>query len=101
MDKIDTQKVLAALSYFYFFSFIILMLADEDDFLEFHARLGLAVFVMALGVWFVGWLSPLRSISNIGQLAIIAVMVFGAWQALLGRKTRIPIASQIADRFFF
>ena len=101
MSQVDTQKILAALSYFYFFSFIILMLADEDDFLEFHARQGLAIFALAVGIWLIGWLSPLRTISNFGQLAIFIIIIFGMWQALLGRKIRIPVVSQIADRFFF
>src|SRR3989304_4807552 len=48
----DSDRWIAAVSYFYFVSAIILLLRkNKSEFVNFHARQGLVIFILALIFW--------------------------------------------------
>jgi uncharacterized membrane protein len=91
-DSRDAQenKHLALLSYVYILFLIPLLLRRDSKFCQFHAKQGLVLFVVELGLsvfgWFL-WIPPL------GMLLVIAAMLIsliGVIKALNGEYWKIP-----------
>lgn len=85
------SKLMGALSYIWIVSIIMLLLKKDDQFVQFHARQGLVIFV-ASWLWFIpflGWIVAL--------LAFICAIV-GFIKAYSGEKFPIPGVSMIAEK---
>ena len=93
------SQVMAALSYLGILCFVPLLLAQDDEFVQFHARQGLvlwmwgviAVFTLSLpgfGKWFF-------SFSGMGIMALCA---FGLVAVALKRAWRLPLIGVVAER---
>jgi len=88
------DKYVASAAYLYFVSAAILTLRkNNSEFVTFHARqafvlllLAIVAFVFLAGIW--------RIIFSIG---VLAINIYGAYQALNGRKWNIPYLTQIAN----
>jgi len=95
-DKdIEENKVVAAISYLGPLFFIPLFLKRESPFCQFHAKQGLAFFV----VWMIGWI--IFWIPVFGWLACIAVSLFDVYafiKALQGEKWEAPVIGDLAKK---
>lgn len=84
--------ILAALSYVWFVSVIMLVIRRDDDFIKFHAKQGLVlliahvVFVIPVLGWIVGFFVWLGMIAGFAQ----------AWQ---GKKYEIPVVYGLSQKF--
>ncbi|MBF0375588.1 MAG: hypothetical protein HQL38_18315 [Alphaproteobacteria bacterium] len=93
------SQVMAALSYVGVLCFVPLVLARDDEFVVFHARQGLvlwigsmlalfALHVPVLGKWVFGFAS----------MTILAVSVIGLVSVLMQRAWKLPVIGWIAER---
>ncbi|MFH1012851.1 MAG: hypothetical protein V1760_03845 [Candidatus Peregrinibacteria bacterium] len=92
-SDIERSKQLAAISYLWIFSFIILLARRDSPFVQLHARQGLILFVLSIVLW--PW-----EITRYAEILILALMVLGFIQAALGRVYRIPVIGDIAEGKF-
>lgn len=98
-DDIHEGKIFAIISYWLFLCILPLLLKKNNKFAVFHAKQGLVLFIfLVLGfilnmIPFLGWL-----IYRIVLFLYLVMLVWGSSQALMGKYTRIPVVSKIADK---
>jgi len=104
------DKIFAALSYISILFVIPLILKHDDDYVYFHARQGMVLFLAEVVVWFalfmlesfVVALAPRTTLNLIGMLGSLAWLLFvvvsiiGIYFALVGRKWEMPLLGRIA-----
>ena len=90
-EDINKNKDIAALSYLWVFSLIILLARRDSLFVQFHARQGFALFILSLLLW------PVE-ILRYGEFLVLGLMALGFIQAILGIAYRIPVISLLAER---
>jgi len=97
------------LSYFSILSLVPLLTQKEDKFIQFHAKQGFALFIIAVilsvcvmilsYIPIVGFLFGVISIFL--PLGILALSVFGMVKAYQGEEWRIPVVADLADKLNF
>jgi uncharacterized membrane protein len=92
-------KVMAAFSYLGILCFVPLLLCRDDEFVQFHARQGLvlwmwgvlAIFALSLpgiGKWFFSF----------SGMAIMALSALGLVSVLLQKAWRLPVIHEVSQR---
>ena len=89
----QNEKELAALSYLWIFSVILLVAKRGNPFVQHHARRATVLFALSLLFWFVSWL-------QYGEFLVLALSLFGFIQAATGNENHTPVLSEIADGTF-
>lgn len=92
---IEDNKVIAAIGYIWILCLVPLFLKRNSQFAQFHAKQGLALFILELIGWLIFWI-PL-----IGFLLYIAVILFavmGIIFALQGKYWEMPVLGKYAKR---
>jgi len=89
------SKLMAALSYLWILSVVMLVIKKDDEFVKFHAKQGLVIFIFSLigMIPFLFWISWL-----IWIITVIAVII-GFVKAYGGEKYKIPVFGDIANKF--
>ncbi len=87
------DKVMGVLAYLGILVLIPLLAKRDSEFVQFHAKQGLVLFIAEVILWwipFIGWfiLGPIVSI-----LALIGLIM-----AAMGRKWKIPVIWSIAEK---
>jgi len=100
-DKdIQEGKIYAVIGYLGILCFAPLLFKKENKFALFHGKQGLVLFLGELAVLiisvipFLGWF-----LGYIGFLIFGVLSLIGIIQALMGNYWKIPIISDIADKF--
>ena len=89
-QDIEKNKDLAALSYVWVFSLIILLARRESPFIQLHAKQGVVLFVLSLLLW------P-YAITHYGEFVVLALCLLGFIQAATGNVYHIPVIGDIAE----
>ncbi|MFA5052086.1 MAG: DUF4870 domain-containing protein [Patescibacteria group bacterium] len=85
------SNLMAALSYVWILSVIMLILKKDDEFVKFHAKQGLILFLISfVGVipvigWFV-W------------IIVVIAMIIGFIKALSGERFKVPLVGDLAEK---
>lgn len=87
---IEENRQLAALSYLWVFSVIVLLARRESPFARWHARQAAVLFFISIAVWFL----PL---ARYMELVLLAFMVVGFIEAAMGNIYRLPLIGLIAE----
>lgn len=96
---IDQSRLLAAMSYLAFLVFFSLFANRGDAFVSYHARQGLIIFIgYVLGGIASIWV-PI--IGNLFILLLMIVSVMGVIHAVQGNRWKIPVITNIANKFTF
>ncbi len=94
------NKVTALLSYIGILVLIPLLTAKEDEFVQFHAKQGLVLFVAAIAVSVVGMVPILGwLVALFGGLACLVLAVMGVINVLNGERKQLPLIGQYANKF--
>ncbi len=92
---VEENKVVAALSYIGPLFFIPLFLKRESPFCQFHAKQGLAFFVL----WIIGWIVFWFPI--FGQLAMLILAIVNIYafvKAIQGERWEAPVVGDLAKK---
>ena len=100
LEERSEERLLAALSWLWVFSLVLLVLTRGRPFVQFHARQGAFLFVVSLGAWIVVALAgaKLWVFHALVQFGIFLLVVTGFLQALRGRWWTLPLVGQLARR---
>lgn len=85
------SNLMAALSYVWIISVVMLVIKKDDEFVKFHAKQGLILFIASfIGVipvigWFI-W------------AVIVVLMIIGFIKALGGERYKIPVLGDLAEK---
>lgn len=97
--EIEDGKFFAVISYISFLCVLTLLLKKDNKFALYHAKQGLVLFVFEVAgfilstIPLLGWV-----ISGIGAVILTLVALWGVLQALMGKYSRFPLISDIADK---
>jgi uncharacterized membrane protein len=82
---------MAALSYVWILSVVMLIIKKDDEFVKFHARQGLILFIASfVGVIpFIGWFI---------WLIVVVLDIVGFIKALSGERYKVPVVGDIAEK---
>ena len=89
----------AILAYLWMLCLIPLLLKKDDEFVLFHAKQGLILFIIEVAVGIVGVI-PLLGwlIVMLGTLVCGALSIIGIIQVLMGNKWKMPIIGDWAEK---
>ncbi len=88
---------MAALSYVAFLVLIPLLVRRNDPYVVWHAKQGLVILIgLILAVVAAQWM---RAPANILFLVLLIANAIGLVQALIGKKWKIPVIGNLADKF--
>lgn len=105
-EKVSKQEVkekinpLAFLSYIGILCLVPLLVEKKDEFVKFHTRQGLALFICEVATLLVAWIPIFGWIVGFfAWILWIVLSVMGIINVFAGKKTPLPIVGQLADRF--
>jgi len=95
INQSSDSNLMAALSYLWIISVVMIIIKKNDSYVMFHAKQGLILFIISFICWFT-WFIPF-----IG--AIIAIIVFigiviGFLKAYNGEKYKMPVIGDLAEK---
>ena len=99
IDKVvEEGRVFAVISYISFLCIVSLVLKPDNKFAQFHAKIGLVLFMLEVIVFLLSIIGILSWIKTVGLVIFGLLSLWGIIQALLGRYYRMPLISDIADK---
>lgn len=94
----EQDKVLAVFSYLWILFLIPLLLRTDNQFVQFHAKQGMLLFICWLVGWLVFWLPFVGAVL---YFAIILASAVGIISVIQGRYWQMPIIGKYANRINF
>ena len=100
LEEIREGAPFAALSYCFFLWILAFIFRKNNRFAHFHAKQGIVIFI-AESVFIVLALLPIigKIFYVVGLILFLFVSLYGIYSSLTGKMSRIPLASEIADKF--
>lgn len=92
------DNLIAAVSYLWLLSIIILLVKKDSDYVTFHARQGVVLFGISIVLWVLGLIPVLGLLFGLGQLVILVAVIVGFIQALGGKRYKMPVVGDLAER---
>lgn len=82
---------MAALSYVWVLSIVMLIVKKDDEFVKFHAKQGLILFILSfIGVIpVIGWLV---------WMVVVVLDIVGFIKALSGERYKVPVVGDLAEK---
>lgn len=97
-QEIKEGKVFAMIAYWFFLCILPLILKKDNRFAVYHGKQGLVLFILFVAGFIISiipFLGPL--VFRVVSLLYLLTMLWGTFQALKGRYSRIIFVSDIAD----
>jgi len=96
------DNLMAALSYVWIISIVMLVTKKDSDFIQFHAKQGLVLFVVSVIWWIISIpLFFLWFISWLIYLVVFIAAVIGFIKAYSGERYSLPVVGDIAKKINF
>ena len=95
-EKNSDSNLMAALSYLWVASVLIYVAKKSDEYVSFHAKQGIVLFVISFVLFFVGWIPVLGWALWI--LWLVATII-GFIKAYSGEKFKLPLIGDLANKF--
>lgn len=97
---VEENRLVAALSWIWVLSVIILLTKKDSPYVQHHARQGFVLFVASILVWIVlGVLGPLAwFLRQLLNLAVFVIIVVGFTQAIRGQWWKLPVLGQFGPK---
>lgn len=92
----EQDKIMLVLSYLGIFSLIPLLTVKDSDYVKWHAKNGLALFIAGLvAITLLGWIPFVGCAAGTGMMVL---WVMGMVKALAGVRWRIPLVTDLAEK---
>lgn len=89
-QDIQKNKELAALSYMWLFSIVILLARRDSPFIQWHARQGTLLFFFSILIW------PFTSIRYL-EFLVLGMMILGFIESGMGHVYSLPVIGDLAE----
>ena len=97
--SISGDNVYAILSYLWILCLIPILMKKEEDFVRFHARQGLMLFIVEVAIGIIGIIPLLGPVvSKVGIVACGILSIVGIVQVLMGNKWKMPVIGDWAEK---
>ena len=87
---IERNKDVAAMSYLWILSVVVLYARKDSPFIQYHARQGMWLFLLSIPVWLI------PKIGQYLEFFVLALMIIGFLNAAQGRQHDLPVIGQLA-----
>jgi len=95
----SNENVYAILSYLWILCLIPILMKKDDEFIKFHARQGLMLFIIEVGAGIIGIIPVLGNVVYLlGMLVCGILSLIGIVQVLMGNKWKIPVVGDWAEQ---
>lgn len=96
--KKSDENLMAAISYLWILSIIILLTKKDSDYVKFHARQGVVLFAASIALWFIGIVLPFLSpVVWLLDLVILIAVIIGFIKAYGGERHKLPVVGDISE----
>lgn len=100
--KKGDDNLIAAVSYLWILSIVILIVKKDSDYVTFHARQGVVLFGISVVISIISFIIPLLFfVTWILQLGIFIAVVIGFIKALGGERYKLPVVGGLAEKVNF
>jgi len=101
-EETKKKKVnpLAILNYLSILVLVPLLVEKQDEFIKFHARQGLVLFIGEIGTMFISWIPIIGwFVGFLAGILWLVLSIIGIINVVNGKKIPLPLIGQFADRF--
>lgn len=96
------NTTMAVVAYILFFIPLLTGDAKKDEFVKYHVKQGLVLFILCIAINIIDRIIPfLFFITYILSLGALVLLIIGIKNALSGKKEPLPVVGQFADLFKF
>jgi len=97
------NTAMAVIAYILFFVPLLTGDAKKDEFVKFHTKQGLVLFIASLALGIIFGIVPFLwfTLNWLLQLGILVLLIIGVVNAVNGKKEPLPIIGQFAHYFKF
>ncbi len=96
----DQDKIMLVLAYLGILSLIPLLTVKDSDYVKFHARQGLALFLCWIPCYILAIIPILNCIIvPVISIGFLVLVILGIVKAFKPERWRIPVVSSLADKF--
>jgi uncharacterized membrane protein len=92
---VEKNKALAAVSYLWIVSLVLLLVKKDSPFVQFHAKQGFVLFIASIILGFIPFLGWILN------LVVIVLVLIGLISALQGKWRKLPGVSVLAEKIHF
>lgn len=97
--QVTKENIFSIISYVGVLCLVPILMKKEDPFTKFHARQGLMLFIIEIGLMIIGIIPFLGAvISQIGMLACLVVSIMGIIKVLKAEQWKIPYVGDWAEK---
>jgi uncharacterized membrane protein len=102
----SVNVAMAIIAYILFFVPLLTGDAQKDEFVKFHVKQGLVIFIIGMAIWIVGmaipwYWTPIHVLLSLCSLANLVLVILGIINAANKKKEPLPIVGKYADYFKF
>lgn len=90
------SNLMAALSYVWILSVVMLVIKKDDEFVKFHAKQGAVLFAASIVSWILAFI--LYILGPILGVVILIGCIIGFIKALSGEKYKLPLVGDLAEK---
>ena len=96
--KVTSENIYAVLSYLWVLCLVPALLKRDDEFVKFHAKQGLMLFIIEVALGIIGIVPVLGVfLAKIGFLVCAVISIIGIVQVVQAKKWKIPVIGDWAD----
>lgn len=101
--KAENLNAMALISYIGILAIVPFLAKEEDQFVKFHARQGLTLFIGEAITWFIAVAIPFAGFIAANLLGIVWVVlsIIGIINVVNGKKEKLPVIGDLADKLKF
>jgi uncharacterized membrane protein len=101
-NTISQNKLMGILAYLGILVLIPFFVSKDDQFVKFHVKQGLVLFILWIIVWFLhSMLWELYAVWNLINIAVFIFVIFGIVHVVKGKQKELPFVGQFAKYFTF
>ncbi len=90
---------MAILSYIGILFLIPMLTAKNDEFVQFHAKQGLVLFVAEIATVLIGWIPVLGwAVGTIANICWLVLSIIGIVNVVNGKKVPLPVIGKLAGK---
>ncbi len=101
-SKKNQKNILAIISYIGILCLVPILIKEKDEFVKFHAKQGLVLFIGEIIIWIILRIIPyLWFLGNLFGLLWIILSIIGIMNVLNNKKKEIPLIGKFGKKFKF
>jgi uncharacterized membrane protein len=98
----EDNRLFAAMAYLWILVLVPLLVKKDEEFVKFHTKQGLVFLALTVALilvsWVVGWIPLLGFLVALVCLFVIVVDLYAALQALQGKRWKVPLLGEWAEK---